>query len=115
MIIIELMAKLDLKEYEEKLKKEKQDIEEELKSMKEVPEMGTDVDAFDTETDEAEEYSNQLAVKSPLKERLLEIQDALDKIENGNYGKCEKCGMNIEEEILNIDPESKYCKMCKAQ
>lgn len=112
-VIIELMANLNLKEYEEKLIKSKREIEEALKSMKEVPELGSDVDAFDTETDEAEEYSNELGKKAALKERLSAIRDALDRIKEGTYGKCNKCGMDIESAILNIDPESRFCKHCK--
>ena len=66
------------KKYEEKLKKTQQDLETELKGHSaEVPEMGTDVDAFDTETDEAEEYSNELGVKDALKQRLQAVKKAL--------------------------------------
>jgi len=107
------MAKLNLKEFEEQLKKSQTEIEAELKSLGEVPEMGSDIDAFDTETDEAEGYSTNLGIKKTMKDRLQEIERALDKIKNNSYGQCEKCGMGIELEVLKASPESRYCKMCK--
>ena len=27
---------------------------------------------------------------------------------------CEKCGHEIEHEILKVDPETRFCKACKA-
>jgi RNA polymerase-binding transcription factor DksA len=103
----------DLKKYEAKLQQTQKDLEAELKGHPEVPELGTDVDAFDTETDEAEEYSNELGVKDVLKQRLQAVEKALDKIQAGTYGKCEKCGMDISEEILEVNPESEFCQHCK--
>ncbi len=44
---------------------------------------------------------------------LNEIDNALDRIENGTYGKCKMCGNNIEEERLEILPYVKTCSKCK--
>lgn len=105
------MAK-DFRKYEAKLGKTQKELEAEL-NRGEVPELGSDVDAFDTETDEAEEYSNELGVKDALKQRLQAVKKALDKIQAGTYGKCEKCGMDIPEKILEVNPESEFCQHCK--
>ena len=69
--------------------------------------------AFDTETDEAEEFSNKIGVEQTFKERLEDVRRALEKIEKAVYGKCEKCSMEISSEVLNLVPESRYCKHCK--
>jgi RNA polymerase-binding transcription factor DksA len=57
--------------------------------------------------------STQLAIAGDLKNRMDDINNALQKIGTGKYGICEKCGEPIEEEILNIDPESRFCKKDK--
>lgn len=106
---------MDLKFLKNKLLKEQEEIIKQLKDLGEVPDMGSDTEGevAEEEADEAEEYSKNLGIKQALKERLLEIKNALDKIAKGNYGKCENCGMAIEEVILKIDPESRFCKHCK--
>jgi len=107
------LTKLDLQELELQLKKSSEEIEEELKSMAVVPDSGSDVDHFDEETDEAEDYSTNLGIKDALKERLEEIKCALAKIAKGTYGKCEKCGADIELAVLKTSPESRYCQAHK--
>lgn len=62
--------------------------------------------------DEVEEYSNLLPVEHSLELQLLDIESAIKKIENGTYGKCEKCGKEISEERLKAYPEAKTCNEC---
>lgn len=111
-----------LEELKKKLLKEQKEIIAELKSMGEVPDMGSDTEGetYEEEADEAEEYSKNLGIKKTLKERLLDIKNALDKIAKGlpadgrgNYGKCENCGKEIDPKILEVDPESRLCRSCK--
>ena len=44
---------------------------------------------------------------------LFEIEEALNKIERGEYGICERCGKPIEIERLKIIPYAKYCLKCQ--
>ena len=76
--------------------------------------MGDDIDSFEEEADEAAEMVNQAGMVESLKRRAHRVDDALQKMEQGKYGICEKCGKEIERELLEIDPESRYCKACKA-
>ena len=99
-----------LKEYKTSLEKTRAMLTKEIKQTEAPVEFGSDVDHFDEEADEAEEVGNQLAIGQDLKNRLAEIDIALGKIQSGGYGICEKCGKNIEKEILDIDPESRFCK-----
>jgi DnaK suppressor protein len=99
-----------LKEYKMKLEKSRAMLMTEIKQMEAPVEFGSDVDHFDEEADESEELGNQLAVAQDLKNRLAEVDIALGKIQSGGYGICEKDGKNIEKEILDIDPESRFCK-----
>lgn len=96
-----------------KLIEEKHRIELQLQEEKKQLDFGNDVDGFEEETDEAEEYANYLGVESVEKEALHDIVTALDKIIDGTYGICEKCAGEISYELLSLQPESKLCKACK--
>ncbi|MGC9603252.1 MAG: TraR/DksA C4-type zinc finger protein [Minisyncoccia bacterium] len=107
------MTKEELKEIEGKLLSEKTKIEGEMAKLKEGLDFGDDVDNFEEETDEAEERGTYLGIKKTQDARLEQINKALEKIRRGRYGVCEKCGGPIERKILDVDPESLYCKNCK--
>jgi RNA polymerase-binding transcription factor DksA len=109
------MSTEKLEEYKNKLNKEKLMIEEEIRQNSKPPDFGHDVDSFDEETDEAEAFNNQLALVQDFKKRLVDVESALNKIASGTYGICEKCGKEIEESVLDIDPESRFCKACKLE
>jgi len=44
---------------------------------------------------------------------LFHIDDALKRIEEGNYGDCENCGKRINKERLKAIPYAKLCRQCK--
>ncbi len=105
----------DLQNLKEELEKTAGEIEAQLKTEKNVPEYGTDTEGemFEEEADEAEEFGKQLGVHQLLKEQLANIEKALDKINRGQYGRCENCGKEISLEVLKASPESRFCKDCK--
>ena len=47
--------------------------------------------------------------KSGLGGLLREVDDALDRMANGNYGICEECHESIEQDRLLADPLARYC------
>ncbi len=102
-------------EYKKKLEKERLLLLAEIKQHERPTDFGNDTESPDEETDEAEEFSNQLAIARDLRNRLEEIDIALGKIYSGTYGICESCGGKIEKEILDVDPESRLCKNCKSK
>jgi len=61
---------------------------------------------------EVEEYATSLPIEHNLELQLQDVENALDKIEQGTYGACESCGMQIEEERLLVSPETRSCTMC---
>ncbi len=46
-------------------------------------------------------------------QKLKEIDEALDKISNGNYGICEMCEEAISLERLKVKPYARYCIACR--
>jgi len=121
------MDKKLLNELKEKLEKEKTVLEKELEKFAEkdktVPgDWDTRFPHWDGDSggssleraaDEVEEYGNLLPVEHGLETRLRDINLALEKIEKGKYGKCEKCGKDIPEERLKVYPEARTCDKCK--
>jgi DnaK suppressor protein len=107
------MIEEKIKIYKAALEKERALILSEIKQAEKPVDFGSDVDHFDEKTDEAEQLGDQMAIAQDLKKRLDDVVFALAKISTGKYGICETCGKEIEEEILDIDPESRLCKSDK--
>lgn len=108
------MATKSWDEQKKMLLEEQDEIVKQLKS-EGVVDFGSDVEGetAEEEADEAEELSKNEGIAQELKGRLIDVKNALDKIAAGTYGKCEDCGMEIEAEVLKVDPESRFCKECK--
>lgn len=50
-----------------------------------------------------------------VKERLSEVERALDKLEKGTYGLCDCCGKPIPLARLEALPQTTYCIDCKVR
>ncbi len=107
------MTNYQIEAFKEKLTAEKNKLEAEIKADNKPPDFGIDHNDIEDRSPETEAFNDKLAEASDLGVRLQEIDAALVRIENGSYGKCEKCGNDIEEEILSAVPESALCKHCK--
>jgi len=66
----------------------------------------------DESAQEVEMYESSLTIERNLAEILKEANKALDKIDKGTYGKCEKCGKEIPEARLKAYPEAALCLKC---
>ncbi len=105
-----------------KLEAQKKSLEEELKSFaKEDKNLKHNWDArypnrengnMEEEADEVQEYDNLLSLEHSLELKLKDVNLALEKIKNDQYGVCENCGKEIEEERLKAAPEAKLCMKC---
>jgi len=47
------------------------------------------------------------------KRKLLQIDDALDRIDDETYGQCEDCGTKIPRARLKVLPFAKFCVECQ--
>lgn len=63
-----------------------------------------------TETFEAEK---NFSFRTSDKFVLSEVETALKKIDNGNYGVCEVCHKEINEERLDVRPYTRLCIQCE--
>jgi RNA polymerase-binding transcription factor DksA len=109
------------KQFKDALLKEQEVLESELASMgQKNPTNSSDWDAkteADT-TDDADEgdvadsmqeFENKNSEVEQLEVQLKDVKSALEKIEDGNYGKCEVCGEDIEVDRLTANPSAKTC------
>jgi RNA polymerase-binding transcription factor DksA len=55
------------------------------------------------------------ALSGSLRETLLDIDDALKKLEADNYGQCESCGDDIAEARLEAMPAARLCMSCASK
>ena len=55
------------------------------------------------------------ALAGSLRESLGEVEHALAKIQDGNYGECEGCGQPIAPARLEAKPAARYCIDCASQ
>lgn len=72
--------------------------------------------------DESEEFGSegymrdfQLGLIENEDEILQNVQEALDRIDDGTFGTCESCDALIPERRLQVVPYAKYCVKCQAQ
>jgi len=102
-----------LRELKGTLQKEAENIQAQLGKLRNVADFGDDIDSMEEESDETEEFSNRLGTQKVLEDRLSEIQEALNRVTDGSYGTCKKCGKMLTHEMLRLNPESSLCRECK--
>ncbi|NWF93377.1 MAG: TraR/DksA family transcriptional regulator [Syntrophaceae bacterium] len=106
--------KKTLARFKKILLKEREEIVGEVKQIYESSkEMGQD-GIQDIGDEAANIYNKQILLSLTENERirLQEVDEALDRIENGTYGICEECGGPISPKRLEVRPVAKYCVPC---
>lgn len=104
-----------IQEYKQRLETERSILINELMKEETPEDFGDDTGNPDEETDEAESLGNKLSLGQVTRGRINEIDAALNRIVENKYGICEKCGGEIEDEVLALSPESRFCKNCKTK
>lgn len=111
--------KKTLKELKDLLEKEKEEFQKKIEELNlKEKEMAIKMPDFmaseDTsiEADEVEELNNLLSLKMEWENEIDRINQALERMEKGNYGICVECGDLIEIERLKIEPTAQICISC---
>lgn len=55
------------------------------------------------------ERSRDLSIVEDLEAQLIEVGHAMDRLEQGTYGRCEACGRQIDPERLRARPWARFC------
>ena len=61
------------------------------------------------------ERDHELTVVNSERDKLLQIERALARIENGTYGVCESCGQPVGKMRLMAFPRATLCMTCKTR
>jgi DnaK suppressor protein len=73
---------------------------------------------FDEESGEGDtlavERERDLALSAQARAAIEEIDRAVEKVHDGTYGLCEKCGIAIPKERLKALPHASLCVKCKS-
>lgn len=69
----------------------------------------------DINDDATRTYSRNIILQLGERERnqLKEVDEALERIKNNEYGLCTECGEGIPEKRLELIPYAKLCIKCK--
>ncbi|GAA2285024.1 hypothetical protein GCM10009853_044770 [Glycomyces scopariae] len=59
------------------------------------------------------EHEHEVAVAGAISERIRQVTHALERIDEGGYGFCEKCGKPIPAARLAAFPSATLCVSCK--
>jgi RNA polymerase-binding protein DksA len=97
--------------------------EQERSLRREMDELGADPDAdevafdadagFSDRSHSTEERGRVIATARALRANLREVEQALGTLDDGTYGRCQRCGKPIGEERLDAIPWALLCIDCK--
>ena len=82
-------------------------------------ELGVDRDSFDEGFADSGQVTAERgeveALVGKLREALRDVDDALEKLERGEYGVCESCGGPIGDARLEAMPAARLCIACASK
>lgn len=59
------------------------------------------------------EREQEITLANSILERINQVERALERVDDGHYGNCEKCGNAIPVERLAAYPSATLCVTCK--
>jgi RNA polymerase-binding protein DksA len=107
---------IDVEKMRERLRNQQKILTErvEVEREKVEPSVTTNPDR----TDMAFDYDyrgRRMSVIDQLEDQLVEVEQALERIEEGTYGICANCGQAIQAERLEALPSAALCIDCQRQ
>lgn len=107
-----IMDKLFVMQQKSILLTEKKKLESQLKKTGKFPEYG---DSEEDNTQEVEEFVDNLGLEKSLLKHYREVNTALRKIEEDKYGYCDNCHEIIDKARLRAFPAATSCIKCSAK
>lgn len=111
----------ELKKIEQQLRDEFAEAEKELEQIdeqvREFGETSENAEGADNhpgdDSDRLSEQERLLTIRSQLSARRDDIARALEKVDEGKFGGCERCGKPIPSGRLEALPFARYCLDCQ--
>jgi len=97
--------------FKQKLLQKRRDLQANIASLEDEARDSGEAEVRDTTDDAtaAQGTSESLQEDAIESETLTQVEDALQRIEDGTYGKCSDCGRPIEPARLEAVPWAAYC------
>jgi DnaK suppressor protein len=70
------------------------------------------MDTYDLASEERDREINFI-LSDRERVKIKQIDDALSRLEEGSYGVCESCGLEVAEERLEAMPFTRLCRDCQ--
>jgi RNA polymerase-binding transcription factor len=109
------MTKKDTEKYRRLLEEKKATLSAEIAKTRSAEEETTEESTQDIADKAVSSYTREFLYSLTDGERstLLQIDDALARIDDGAYGQCLNCGQLMTEKRLNAVPWAPYCLDCQ--
>ncbi|MFW6023046.1 MAG: TraR/DksA C4-type zinc finger protein [Halanaerobiaceae bacterium] len=113
-----------LEQYKHMLLKYKDRLEFEIKNFEDEEKLSQqestgELSSYDNHPGDAGSETFEREMDLGLKDNtfglLIQVDDALDKINSGNYGLCQQCGIAIDDDRLEVVPYTSFCEKCKEE
>jgi DnaK suppressor protein len=102
---------MNIQHFKHRLQDKERELQSNIKRLEEEARASGEAEVRDL-TDEAtasQGKSESLQEEALASQTLIEVQEALQRIEDGTYGKCVACGRPIETARLEAVPWARYC------
>ncbi len=112
------MAELDLQAMRKRLEEERASLVSDIDSLQiENENQDTDYGASNHPGDDATEVflrERNLTLRENADDMLAQVNAALERLDKGTYGICQRCGQQINPERLEALPSAAYCITCQS-
>ena len=105
--------------FKERLMAQKAGLQEQLQTLRggNIGRVEASADHFGAHEDSTAQTTTarelELALDARESEELSQVEEALRRIENGSYGECIDCGVDIPSARLDAAPEASRCIACQ--
>ena len=109
------LGKKDLEKYRRLLEEKKSSLSVDLAKARDAEEETTEESTQDIADKAVSSYTREFLYSLSDGDRttLLQIDQALARIEEGTFGACSNCGLPMAEKRLNAVPWTPYCVDCQ--
>ena len=106
------MAELDIQHFKEKLLEKERELVSILARFEDEARAAADIDVRDNADTATLDEDTWVSIEEAEvgSQTLTDVREALQRIENGTYGKCISCGRPIEPERLEAVPWTPFCR-----
>jgi RNA polymerase-binding transcription factor len=109
---------MELEQVRTLLEARRRQLADELAELTKPPEAGSNLSfgkRIGEGTTEAVERISSTAAARSIAATLAEVDRALEKVDEGTYGRCDNCGQPVASERLEAIPFATLCVTCSAR